>query len=81
MLNAIPTETLNEKQRTCERCRKVDPGEGWNFIYEAGMIVGSLCPECLTPEEHIEGEIFAAMLDFYVFPDGRIIASPKFTSD
>lgn len=39
----------------CSRCGRKYKGLGdWNYVFRGGARVGTLCPDCQTPEENAE---------------------------
>ena len=52
---------------TCGRCGKteyVGNAEGWNTVFDKGVITGHLCPNCQTTEEDIEAQVNEALIDY-----------------
>ena len=51
----------------CARCGKIEfagNAEGWNTVFDMGVIAGFLCPECQTPEEDLEAQVNEATIDY-----------------
>lgn len=49
----------------CRRCgRRLRNPEGWNVVYNGGLIEGYLCPECQTNEESMEAQVNEALEDY-----------------
>lgn len=51
----------------CMRCGKsefVGNAEGWNTVFDKGVIVGHICPGCQTDEEDIEAQVNEALTDY-----------------
>lgn len=64
--------------KRCSRCnRRYRNQITWNFTVRQGVIVGTLCDRCQTPEENAEAEINAATLDYGMDQLGRAVARPK----
>jgi hypothetical protein len=49
--------------RCRRRCRNVD-NNAWNVEWIASYAVGSICPECQTPEEDLEAQVSEAIDDY-----------------
>lgn len=66
----------------CARCRRRwRGGDDWNCTWKGGRPTGEfLCPDCQTPEEHIEAQVNEATLDYTnaTFDEaGRWYVKPK----
>ena len=49
----------------CDRCRRrIAKDKGANLVFKAGILTGFICSTCQTPEDHIEAEVNAAVLDY-----------------
>ncbi|MFJ2272302.1 hypothetical protein ACIOHO_39660 [Streptomyces sp. NPDC087849] len=68
----------------CSRCGRAcweaaEDASRWNGEVDQGILVGLICPECQTPEEHIGAEVNESTLDYAnAVPDaaGRPIVAP-----
>jgi hypothetical protein len=50
------------KVMRCDRCRKRHRGQpNWNTDYIAGIVIGYICPDCQTAQEHIGAEVNQAL--------------------
>ncbi|MEU3527532.1 hypothetical protein AB0E62_27300 [Streptomyces sp. NPDC038707] len=73
----------------CSRCTRAcwkdaDDFHRWNATMNRSVLVGLVCPECQTAEEHIEAEVKEATLDYAsAVPDasGRPIVAPIVKTD
>lgn len=66
----------------CERCPRVfrealPDAKQWNATMKRGILVGSLCPNCQTPEENAEAEINQATTTYSTDAFGRLIGTMK----
>ena len=69
----------------CARCRRplkrnARDADDWNTVSDQGRLVGRVCPQCQTPEDHAETDINAATLDYasaWTTPDGRTAVTSK----
>ena len=51
----------------CLRCGKTEfagNADNWNAVFDAGVIVAFLCPDCQTDEENIEAQVNEATIDY-----------------
>ncbi|WP_189819667.1 hypothetical protein [Streptomyces olivaceoviridis] len=73
----------------CSRCTRACWKDGgdfrrWNGTMSRGILVALICPDCQTPEEHIEAEVKEATLDYAgAVPDaaGRPVVAPRLEND
>lgn len=66
----------------CSRCGRRWRGQidVWNFELKDNRLVGVICPDCQTPEELNDAEIYQAKLDYLgIGADGLIVEEPKTT--
>lgn len=71
----------------CSRCsrrlRNLTTAEtdGWKVILDVGMVTTILCPDCVTPAEHVEAEVNDTMTEVLGTHGGRIFGRPKIDGD
>lgn len=56
---------MSKKVVKCSRCgRRQRRLEGWNVVFNGGMVEGYLCPGCQTPEEDLEAQVNEVLTDY-----------------
>lgn len=65
----------------CNRCRRrMRREDGWNVVYDMGVVTGHLCPDCQTPDENAEAVINESTLDYSKMvtdSEGRAVTRSK----
>ncbi len=66
------------KVMKCSRCGRRHRGQDdWNVTLKAGVVVGTLCPDCQTPAENAEAVINEATLRYARDKSGRVVGAPR----
>lgn len=66
----------------CERCPRVFTerlldAKQWSGTVKRGVLVGSLCPNCQTPEENVEAAVNEAITSYSLNAFGQLIGTTK----
>lgn len=67
----------------CSRCRRrlrnlnLAKADGWNAVFDMGIVTEIICPGCQTPLENAEAAVHDAMTEIVGVVGGRLVGRLK----